>query len=185
VIPGVIHQNTCKVYNKIGVEMNKKYWQTIDHRLETQETFILTDDERKKIHEDEQQAFESQLEVFRKIIEEFQKNLSDRGFYTEIQLSKDGFQFKYNKAGYYGPAGFRTDFHIDGPLVLSQLIPQGDSNTFVTFNDLDKNFEVGRVFDSEEFKNFLIKNLDNFLDPANLITTEERREQLRALQNNK
>ncbi|MBA3004548.1 MAG: hypothetical protein FP813_11975 [Desulfurivibrio sp.] len=74
--------------------MDKEYWQAVDHRLEIQETFILTEDERKQIFDDEQQAFESHLEVFKEIIEGFQKNLSDRGFSTEIQLTKNGFQFK-------------------------------------------------------------------------------------------
>ncbi|MBW2741401.1 MAG: hypothetical protein JRE64_21735 [Deltaproteobacteria bacterium] len=166
--------------------MNKKYWQDIEHRISTQETFILTEDERKKIHKDEQQAFESNLEILNEIMNEFQKNLTDRGFsITETRLEKNGFIFKYVKVGYYGPAGFRTDFHLDGPLVLSQLTPQGDPNTFITYNDLDKNFEIGRGFNIEKFKRFLEKNLNTFLDPANLITTEERREQLRALQNNK
>lgn len=162
--------------------MKKEYWQDIESRISIQERFILTEDERKKIHKDEQQAFESNLEIIREIMNEFQKNLTDRDFsITETKLKKDGFIFKYTKVGYYGPAGFRTDFHLDGPLVLSQLIPQGDQNTFIRHNDLDKNFEVGTGFNIEKFKRFLENNLNTFLDPANLITTEERREQLRAL----
>ena len=165
--------------------MNKDYWESIDTLLKLQETFILTEDERKKIHEDEQQFFEANLEEIRIIVEDFQKNLNERGFKTNLKLDNQGFLFTYNKIGYYGPAGFKTNFHIDGPLVLAQLIPQGNPNSFVTQNDLDKNFEIGSGFDSEKFKSFLKGNLDNFLDPANLITTEERREQLRTLQTNK
>lgn len=165
--------------------MDERFWEKVEEKIRQQETYILTGEERKSIAEAEQRAYEEHVETIRQIIEEFEERLKERGFSTSLHLNTNGFKFTYSKTGYYGPAGFRTDFHVDGPLVLAQLNPAGDPNAFITNNDLDMNFEIGTNFDADKFKDFLKANLINFLGPRNLITTEERRERLRAIQRNK
>ena len=159
--------------------MNDKYWNSVDQRLELQRNYILTDEERRRILDKEVEAYKEHLPELQRIMYEHKDQLECRGFTTELQCDEGAVLFRYNKPGYYGPGGFRSDQHTDGPLVLSQLHPAGDPNFYVFDNDIDKNTEVGTGFDSGRFQQFVHNNLDTFLTPNNLITTEARREQLR------
>ena len=162
--------------------MDQAYWDKVDQILKKQATFILSQEEGNRIKDTEQRAYERNFDEIRTIIEEFQTKLHARGFVTELQFNSRGFLFRYRRARYYGPAGFRSDFHVEGRLILSQLDPADDADKFMSDSDPDKNAGIGMAFDSEQFKKFLCDNLDRFLDASNLITTKERRRQLRDLQ---
>lgn len=159
--------------------MDEEYWNSVDQRLELQRNYILTDEERWRILDEEVEAYKVNLPVIQRIMNDHKAQLERRGFTTELQCDEKAILFRYNKNGYYGPGGFRSDQHIDGPLVMSELNPAGNPNSFIRDNDIDKNTEVGTGFDSDAFKHFVRNNLDMFLNPNNLITTEVRREQLR------
>ena len=162
--------------------MGNEYWKSVDSRLELQERYVLTDAERQQIHEQEVEAYKANVSEMQRIMNAHREELDKRGFDTKLQCNDDGLHFRYSRPGYYGPGGFRSDAHIDGPLVLSELHPAGDPNTYIRDNDIEKNIEVGTGFDPEKFSLFVRNNLDKFLDPGNLITTEARRDQIRATQ---
>lgn len=157
-------------------------WEEIDKVLRRHESYILTDEERTRIQEEEQSAYESNLPGIVELIKAFEEKLQERGFDTTLTASDKGLEFTYSKKGYYGPAGFQTAFHVDGPLVTACLNPAGLPGSFIQKNDLDENFEIGTGFVLAEFEGFLKNNLLDLLNPINLITTEEKRDRLRALQ---
>ena len=162
--------------------MSEQFWDSVDRRLGLQERYVLTDAERQQIHEKEVEAYKANLAEMQRIMNSHRGELDKRGFHTELQCNEDGLLFRYSRQGYYGPGGFRSDPHIDGPLVLSELNPAGDPNTYIRDNDIEKNAEVGTGFDPELFEQFVRRNLDRFLEPGNLIITDSRRDQIRAAQ---
>lgn len=162
--------------------MNEEYWKSVENRIQQQERFILTDDERQKIQEQERKAYETNIDSIRTIIVDFQHKLIERSFDTNLKLDSSGFMFRYSKVGYFGPAGFKAQLHIDGPLVLARLKPAGSASNYVVDNKLINNCEIGSGYDPIKFRLFLRQNLDNFLDPTNLISTKERRVMLETLQ---
>lgn len=162
--------------------MDETFWKHVDQIIAQQQQYILSNEERQKIQEEEQKAYEANLQSIQEISEEFASCLSARGFTTKVQITQQGFLFTYAKSGYYGPTGFKSNFHIDGPLVLALLPPGNKFEEFITDNDVDKNFELGSGYTPEKYKAFLQQHLLSFLNPNYLVTTEERRELLRTLQ---
>ncbi len=160
--------------------LDDNFWRGIDERLRLQESCIRTDEELERIRVAELEAYSRNIEKIRPLITEFKRDLDARAFRTELRLDEKGFQFRYRRSGYYGPAGYRSELHPLGPLVLAVLNPGGSG--FFKANDLDENIEVGEGFDAEAFVAFLHENLEAFLDPGNIITTEAQRERLRLAQ---
>lgn len=129
----------------------------------------------------EQAAYEVNLEEITAILEEYRQRLSERGFWTECSVNKEGMRFSYSMPGFYGPGGFSSQFHIAGPLVLGQISPKGDAFQSFYSNDVDQNVKIGADFDQELFSAFVEKNIQEYLAPENLIVTRGQYERIRAL----
>jgi hypothetical protein len=87
----------------------------------------------------EQAAYERNLPEIDAILQEYERKLSEMGFWTERIVTSQGMRFRYNIAGYYGPGGFSSQFHIAEPLVLGQIDRRGDAIQSFYYNDLDAN----------------------------------------------
>ncbi len=157
------------------------FWQDIDVTLALHSNYILSDDERIMIARKEQEAYESNIPQMMDVLNYFKEKLSERGFWTELQINESGLRFKYNKSGYYGPGGFSLQYHIAGPLVLAELNPKGGELAFFYKNDLDQNTEIGTGFSYDDFLSFIRNNILHFINAENLILSRGDYERLRNL----
>ncbi|MBD0724464.1 hypothetical protein B6A10_04660 [Flavobacterium sp. L1I52] len=160
------------------------FWSNIDNVLKIHEEHILSNDQRKFIHEEEQKAYETNINSIQEIIDEFESKLKERNFWTEKQIDKKGFRFRFNKTGYYGPRGFSSQFHIAGPLVLGVINPTGDSLQSFYKNRLEDNVQIGCNFDKDELIKFIEKIILDFASTNNLIISKEQYDYLRNFKNN-
>lgn len=94
------------------MEIQNDFWNQVDKALTLHREHILTNEQRRLIADEEQKAYEANLETIKKIIEEYQENLKLRNFWTELQLDSKGFRFRFNTQGYYGPGGFSSQFFM-------------------------------------------------------------------------
>ncbi len=157
------------------------FWQTIDETLILHSNYILTDDERIMIAKKEQEAYQANIPKMKEALNYFKEKLSERGFWTELQIDEKGLRFRYSKPGYYGPGGFASQYHIAGPLVLAELNPKGGELAFFYKNDLDQNTEIGTSFSYDDFINFIRNNIMHFTNVENLIVNRGDYERLRNL----
>jgi hypothetical protein len=161
------------------MQISKDFWNKIDDIVERHKEHILTNEQRRLIAEEEQKAYEANLETIKVVIEEYQDELKKRDFWTELQIDSKGFRFRFNTNGYYGPGGFSSQFHIAGPLVLGIINPKGDALASYYKNKLEENVQIGCNFDKAEFIRFVEKVISDFISPNNLIVPKEQYEYLR------
>lgn len=159
-------------------------WERIKHLVTASKDFILTNEERQLISEDEQQAFESNIPEINEILGNAEVKLKELGFWVENNISKEGMRFRFSLHGYYGPGGFSTQYHISGPLVLGLIEPTGDASRSFYPNDIDQCFLVGLDFNKAAFEQFVLQQVEIYLQPENLITSKEQYDRFRALLSN-
>ena len=158
---------------------DEEFWPKIDRALEVSSTYRLTPKEREHIANEEQAAYEKNIEEITRILREYEAELNRRGFCTECQLNKNGLRFRYSLGGYYGPGGFSSQFHTAGPLVLGEIVPHGDPTQSFYKNDIDLNIQIGADFDSADFRKFVQRNIEAYVSVNNLILTKEQYDRLR------
>ncbi len=150
------------------------FWENLDKIKERHNEHILSDAQRRLIAEEEQKAYEKNIETIKSIITEFETGLKKRGFWTELQIDCKGFRFRFKINGYYGPGGFSSQYHIAGPLVLGIINPSGDDYASFYKNKLEDNIQIGCNFDQEEFIKFVEKVICDFISHNNLIISKEQ-----------
>ncbi|MDD2674669.1 MAG: hypothetical protein PHF81_07290 [Flavobacterium sp.] len=161
------------------MNINNKFWNNLDNVVQRHNEHILSDEQRKLIADEEQKAYEANIEKIKEIIEEVDNELKERGFWTETYVDKKGFRFRFNKSGYYGPGGFSSQYHMGGPLVLGIINPAGDSLASYYKNNLEENIQIGCNFDKSEFSEFVKKTIMDFISPNNLIISKDQYDNLR------
>ncbi|MHA4844522.1 hypothetical protein ACX0G7_10180 [Flavitalea antarctica] len=161
------------------MQIQKDFWENLDKTIERHKEHILSDYQRRLIAEEEQKAYEKNLDKIKSIISEFESRLKERGFWTEIQIDAKGFRFRFNTSGYYGPGGFSSQYHVAGPLVLGVINPAGDAYASYYKNKLEDNIQIGCNFDEEEFIKFVKKVIADFISPNNLIVSKDQYDYLR------
>lgn len=160
-------------------------WEKIEGIVKASEDFILTDDEQKLIKIEEQTAYEKNLPDIISALNLAENQLKKLGFWVESSAKMRGLRFRFSLRGYYGPGGFSTHYHVSGPLVLGVINPAGDQYASFYPNDIDKCFLMGLDFDKSAFENFLIQQVEKYLQPENLITSKEQYDRFRALLSDK
>ena len=161
------------------MQINKDFWDKVDKTVERHREYILSDTQRQLIADEEQKAFEKNLDDIKEVISEFESGLKERLFWTELQIDTKGFRFRFNIRGYYGPGGFSSQYHMAGPLVLGVIDPAGDEFASYYNNKLENNVQIGCNFDKAEFIKFVEKIISDFISPNNLIVSKEQYEYLR------
>ena len=156
-------------------------WAAVDRRLEIASTFVLTPDERKEAAQIEQTAFETNLPHIQSLLNDHRAQLDKRGFRTELPIETAGFFFRYWFDGFYGPGGFRSMFHVSGPLVVARLVPRGDETRAFYQNDVNENVFLGERFDELAFAEFIRQDLMDFLAAENQILSREHYEWVKDL----
>ena len=156
-----------------------KFWSEIDKTLELHSEYILSDEQRKLIADEEQKSYEKNIEIIEQITTEFDNELKKRNFWTELIINKEGFRYRYSYKGYYGPGGFSSQFHIAGPLVLGLINPAKDALASFYKNNLEENIQIGCNFDANEFRNFIEKTILSYVSTNNLIISKEQYDNLR------
>ncbi|MGN2670327.1 hypothetical protein ACTFQD_02675 [Aliivibrio fischeri] len=156
-------------------------WDKIEQLVLASKDFILTEAERKLIVEEEQQAYVKNLPVIRDVLDRANEKLKHFGFWNEYQINEGGLRFRFSLQGYYGPGGFSSQYHISGPLVLGIINPAGDEFASYYPNDIDQCVFIGMDFDQNDFEQFVLKEIEHYLQPENLITNKEQYERFRAL----
>jgi hypothetical protein len=164
-----------------GMRLRIDFWKRVTQALEASSEYRLTEEEQAYISKVEQAAYEHNLSRIDAILQEYDKKLSEMGFWTERIVHNQGMRFRYSMTGYYSPGGYSSQFHITGPLVLGQINPKGDPIQSFYNNDLDKNVKVGADFDVDLFRSFIEQNILAFVAPENLITTREQYERIRTI----
>jgi hypothetical protein len=71
--------------------------------------------------------------------------------------------------------------HTAGQLVLGEINPKGDASQGFYNNDIDQNAKIGADFDSQSFRMFVERNIQQYLAPTNLVLTREQYEHIRTL----
>ena len=161
------------------MNIDNDFWDNLDKVVKRHDEHILSDEQRRLIADEEQKAYESNIEKIKEVIEEVEKGLKVRGFWTEVYIDKRGFRFRFNKSGYYGPGGFSSQYHIGGPLVLGVINPAGDALASYYKNNLEDNIQIGCNFDKIEFTKFVKKVITDFTSPNNLIISKDQYDYLR------
>ena len=161
------------------MKTRKEFWGNVDKTIERHNEFILSKEQRQLIANEEQKAYENNIVVITTIIQEIEQELKTRGFWTELQISKEGFRFRFNTNGYYGPGGFSSQYHITGPLVLGKINPMGDALASFYENKLEDNLQIGCNFNEIEFIEFVEKVISDYISPKNLIISKDQYEYLR------
>ncbi|OMO21235.1 hypothetical protein [Vibrio lentus] len=156
-------------------------WNKIEELVLASKDFILTDAERKLIVGEEQQAYERNMPVIVEILDMTESKLEKLGFWVENMVTKEGARFRFSLQGYYGPGGFSSQYHISGPLVLGLINPAGNELASFYPNDIDQCFLMGLDFEKTKFDQFVIKQIENYLQPENLITSKEQYDRFRTL----
>ncbi len=159
-------------------------WDNVKQLVDASKDFILTDEERNLMLKAEQNAYERNLIEIKEVLGLAEKRLNGLGFWVENQVTDKGMRFRFSLAGYYGPGGFSTQYHISGPLVLGTINPAGDPFASFYSNDIDQCFLVGEDFNKANFEEFVIKEIEAYLQPENLITNKEQYDRFRALLTN-
>ncbi len=145
-------------------------WREIDCLIDVATAFILSDEEFEETKNAEQLAYDSNLPTIRQILGSHEAELKKRGFRPKLVISSKGLRFSYCYPGFYGPGGFTSQFHVAGPLVVATIAPEGASTSSGFYsNDLDKNIFLGRTFDELVFRDFILQNLLDYLQPENQI----------------
>ncbi|EGR0495364.1 TPA: hypothetical protein ACMDTO_003673 [Vibrio cholerae] len=159
-------------------------WKNIEKLVLASKDFILTEEERQLIVKEEQQAYVTNMPAIIEVLNMAQLKLKALGFWVENNVTEQGTRFRFSLQGYYGPGGFSTQFHISGPLVLGLINPAGDELASFYPNDIDQCFLMGLDFDKTKFEQFVLKQIENYLQPENLITSKEQYDRFRALLSN-
>ncbi|EGR4126244.1 TPA: hypothetical protein RI762_003597 [Vibrio cholerae] len=159
-------------------------WKNIEKLVLASKDFILTEEERQLIVKEEQQAYVTNMPAIIEVLNMAQLKLKALGFWVENSVTEQGTRFRFSLQGYYGPGGFSTQFHISGPLVLGLINPAGDELASFYPNDIDQCFLMGLDFDKTKFEQFVLKQIENYLQPENLITSKEQYDRFRALLSN-
>ncbi|BER96749.1 hypothetical protein ACT5DV_003598 [Vibrio cholerae] len=159
-------------------------WENIEKLVLASKDFILTEEERQLIVKEEQQAYVTNMPAIIEVLNMAQLKLKALGFWVENNVTEQGTRFRFSLQGYYGPGGFSTQFHISGPLVLGLINPAGDELASFYPNDIDQCFLMGLDFDKTKFEQFVLKQIENYLQPENLITSKEQYDRFRALLSN-
>lgn len=159
-------------------------WKNIEKLVLASKDFILTEGERQLIVKEEQQAYVTNMPAIIEVLNMAQLKLKALGFWVENNVTEQGTRFRFSLQGYYGPGGFSTQFHISGPLVLGLINPAGDELASFYPNDIDQCFLMGLDFDKTKFEQFVLKQIENYLQPENLITSKEQYDRFRALLSN-
>lgn len=161
------------------MNINNEFWDNLDDVVHKHNEHILSDEQRKFIANEEQKAYEANIESIREVIEEVENKLKERGFWTETTIDQKDFRFRFNKSGYYGPGGFSSQYHMGGPLVLGVINPTGDAFASYYKNNLEENVQIGCNFDKSEFTEFVKKTIMNFTSANNLIISKEEYDKIR------
>lgn len=161
------------------MQIHKDFWEKLDKTVARHKEHILSEDQRRLIAEEEQKAYEKNLDTIKRIISEFDNGLKERGFWTKLQIDTKRFRFRFNASGYYGPGGFSSQYHIAGPLVLGVIDPAGDAYASYYNNKLEDNIQIGCNFDQGEFIQFVEKVISDFISPNNLIVSKDQYDYLR------
>ena len=161
-----------------------KDWNKIEELVETSREFVLTEKERKMISIAEQKAFEDNVPTIKKHLDEVEHKLKNLGFWVENNLTNDGMRFRFSLEDYYGPGGISSTFHISGPLVLGVINPAGDELSSFYNNDIDECIQIGLDFNENEFSDYLLLQIENYLMPNNLITSKDQYERFRSILKN-
>lgn len=159
-------------------------WKNIEKLVLASKDFILTEEERQLIVKEEQQAYVTNMPAIIEVLNMAQLKLKALGFWVENNVTEQRTRFRFSLQGYYGPGGFSTQFHISGPLVLGLINPAGDELASFYPNDIDQCFLMGLDFDKTKFEQFVLKQIENYLQPENLITSKEQYDRFRALLSN-
>ncbi|WP_197485243.1 MULTISPECIES: hypothetical protein [unclassified Vibrio] len=131
-------------------------WNKVKQLVDASKDFILTDEERNLMLKAEQNAYERNLIEIKEVLELAGKRLNGLGFWVENKVSNEGLRFRFSLAGYYGPGGFSTQYHISGPLVLGIINPAGDPfASFAYSGDCDQLFRFIPITRSCRFSLFL------------------------------
>ncbi|EDL51363.1 hypothetical protein VSAK1_25390 [Vibrio mediterranei AK1] len=156
-------------------------WKNIEELVLASKDFILTEEERQLIVKEEQQAYVTNVPEVIEVLNMAELKLKALGFWVENNVTEQGARFRFSLQGYYGPGGFSTQFHISGPLVLGLINPGGNELASFYPNDIDQCFLMGLDFDKARFEQFVLKQIENYLQPENLITSKEQYDRFRAL----
>ncbi|WP_279624103.1 hypothetical protein [Aeromonas veronii] len=159
-------------------------WNNIEKLVLASKDFILTEEERQLIVKEEQQAYVTNTPAIIEVLNMAELKLKALGFLVENNVTEQGARFRFSLQGYYGPGGFSTQFHISGPLVLGLINPAGNELASFYPNDIDQCFLMGLDFDKTKFEQFILKQVENYLQPENLITSKEQHDRFRALLSN-
>ncbi|TXX99440.1 hypothetical protein [Vibrio mimicus] len=159
-------------------------WNNIEKLVLASKDFILTEEERQLIVKEEQQAYVTNMPEIIEVLNMAELKLKALGFWVENNVTEQGARFRFSLQGYYGPGGFSTQFHISGPLVLGLINPAGNELASFYPNDIDQCFLMGLDFDKTKFEQFVLKQIENYLQPENLITSKEQYDRFRALLSN-
>ncbi|EKO3417837.1 hypothetical protein ACRJBZ_000221 [Vibrio fluvialis] len=159
-------------------------WNNIEKLVLASKDFILTEEERQLIVKEEQQAYVTNMPAIIEVLNMAELKLKALGFWVENNVTEQGTRFRFSLQGYYGPGGFSTLFHISGPLVLGLINPAGNELASFYPNDIDQCFLMGLDFDKTKFEQFVLKQIENYLQPENLITSKEQYDRFRALLSN-
>ncbi|EMK6583439.1 hypothetical protein V9K46_004320 [Vibrio parahaemolyticus] len=159
-------------------------WKNIEELVLASKDFILTEEERQLIVKEEQQAYVTNVPEVIEVLNMAELKLKALGFWVENNVTEQGARFRFLLQGYYGPGGFSTQFHISGPLVLGLINPAGNELASFYPNDIDQCFLMGLDFDKAKFEQFVLEQIENYLQPENLITSKEQYDRFRALLSN-
>jgi len=159
-------------------------WNNIEKLVLASKDFILTEEERQLIVKEEQQAYVTNMPAIIEVLNMAELKLKALGFWVENNVTEQGARFRFSLQGYYGPGGFSTQFHISGPLVLGLINPAGNELASFYPNDIDQCFLMGLDFDKTKFEQFVLKQIENYLQPENLITSKEQYDRFRSLLSN-
>ncbi|MCE7575852.1 hypothetical protein, partial [Aliivibrio fischeri] len=165
-------------------EVEMSSWDRVTQLVEASKDFILTEEERELMLKAEQSAYENNLAQITEVLSIVEEKLKNLGFWVENKVSNKGMRFRFSLAGYYGPGGFSTIYHISGPLVLGVINPAGDPIASFYSNDIDQCLLVGEDFDKNNFEKFILTEIETYLQPENLITSKEQYDRFRALLTN-
>ena len=159
-------------------------WKNIEQLVEASQELILTENERELIAKEEQQAYESNISIIKGVLDVVEQKLVKMGFWMDNNVSEKVLRFRFSLHGYYGPGGFISQYHVSGPLVLGVIHPAGDEYAGFFPNDIDKCFLIGLDFNKEKFEQFVLEQIEKYLQPENLITSKEQYERFRDLLRN-
>ncbi|WP_343607720.1 hypothetical protein [Chryseobacterium oranimense] len=74
------------------MNIDDEFWNNLDNIVKIHNGYILSNEQIKLIADEEQKAYESNIEEIKEVIEEIENKLKDKGFWTEKTCGKRTFK---------------------------------------------------------------------------------------------